>query len=268
MGAARALVVAAVVLILAACGGGGEVEEELPRVVGGGPVFVTSTPGPSPTLRPTFTPHPTAEPTATRAPTATAAPTATRGPLRPTVAVGETVAADDEAMAVAAPEPEPTEVPAGSGDVVVVSGVELEIPDASVALGDGQGYLEINRAVLFPYQYETAPRFLSVGDVDWPQTTDYISRGSRYVYWAIEFDDSNAVEGWEATFFMRWEDVELVAATGRAMIEAPIVASGTRSTIYQGVGRQTPGFWKLGSYRVVLLDEGYGDILAHEFSVR
>ena len=254
-------------------------------------VFVTSTPGPRPTLWPTFTPHPTpvAEVLVTATPAAAESapvlsPTATVGPSgtgagrlwggevgRVRVASVPTaspvgVAADGEP-----PTPEPGvglgEEP--DAEVVVVDGEVREVPRGQrVPLGGGMGFITVRLYALFPYQYESAPRFLTHGDVGWPAGVDFISRGSRYVYWAIEFDDSEAADGWSKTFFFRWVDDVVFAETGKVMLEAPTQAREGANTVYLGVGRPAPGFWQPGQYTVSLLDGSFEEILAHSFDVR
>ena len=232
-------------------------------------VFVTSTPGPKPTLRPTFTPVPT--PTATAVPTATPFPTATPLPTATLVPTARPEALD-EPVVENTPEPtataEPTEEPVSGGDTVVVSGRELEVPGVRIELPDGMGYVTVELQALFPYQYEEPPRFLTHGDVDWPAGESFISKGSRYVYWAIMFDDSEAEPGWTLPLFIRWVDRALYASNGTIMLEAPSEASEGRTVIYQGVGRATPGFWQAGGYQVFLLDRQFGELMSHAFEVR
>ena len=253
-------------------------------------VFVTSTPGPRPTLWPTFTPHPT--PVAERTVTATPEPVPFSTLPAPTGTVGlaggpSTVEPERGRIRVAAV---PTALPGDAGedgdgpatpepgvglgeepdvDVVVVDGEVREVPRGErVALGDGMGFITVRLHALFPYQYESAPRFLTHGDVGWPAGVDFISRGSRYVYWAIEFDDSEAVDGWSKAFFFRWVDDVVFAETGKVMLEAPTEAREGSTTIYLGVGRPAPGFWQPGRYTVSLLDRGFQEILAHSYDVR
>lgn len=255
-------------------------------------VFVTSTPGPRPTLWPTFTPHPTpvTEVFVTVTPAAAGSapvlsPTATvglsgagastpraekRGRVRvasvPTAMPDGRVVADD---GVATPEPGVGLGEEPDADVVVVDGEVREVPRGQrVPLGGGMGFITVRLQALFPYQYESAPRFLTHGDVGWPAGVDFISRGSRYVYWAIEFDDSEAADGWSKSFFFRWVDDVVFAETGRVMLEAPTEAREGANTIYLGVGRPAPGFWRPGRYTVSLLDSGFEEILSHSFDVR
>ena len=253
-------------------------------------VFVTSTPGPRPTLWPTFTPHPTPvfervvtatpEPVAfatLSAPTATvsvAGGTSTVEPVRGRVRVAAVPTAlpggaGESVDGVTAPEPGVGLGQEPDVDVVVVDGEVREVPRGErVALGDGMGFITVRLHALFPYQYESAPRFLTHGDVGWPAGVDFISRGSRYVYWAIEFDDSEAGEGWSKGFFIRWVDDVVFAETGKVMLEAPAEAREGANTIYLGVGRPAPGFWQPGRYTVSLLDGGFEEILSHSFDVR
>ena len=279
----------AVGLLLLACGSD---PVTLPTEAARGPqrvVFVTSTPGPRPTLWPTFTPHPTPEVetllTATPEPGAVAAfgvaPTATlpapgavsaaRTARPPAIRVASvpTAVPDGPGEGVGTPEPgaglgEPEPV-----DHIVVDGEVREVPQGQrVPLGDGAGYLTVRLHALFPYQYESPPRFLTHGDVGWPAGVDFISRGSRYVYWAIQFDDSDAVGDWSKGLFIRWVDDVIYQETGKVMIEAPTQVDPLSTTIYLGVGRPQPGFWQPGRYTVSLLDGAFLEILSHSFEVR
>ena len=252
-------------------------------------VFVTSTPGPRPTLWPTFTPHPTpqlemlvtATPQPGAAATFAAAPTATlpapgAETAEPTVRAaairvasvptavpegpGEDVATPEPGVGLGEPEPV---------DHIVVDGEVREVPQGQrVSLGGGAGFLTVRLHALFPYQYESPPRFLTHGDVGWPAGVDFISRGSRYVYWAIQFDDSDAVGDWSKGLFIRWVDDVIYRETGKVMIEAPTQVQPSATTIYLGVGRPQPGFWQPGRYTVSLLDGAFLEILSHSFEVR
>ena len=154
-------------------------------------------------------------------------------------------------------------------DTVVVDDREVPVPQGErVDLGDGMGYLVVRLKALFPYQYEEPPRFLTHGDVGWPGSVELVSRGSRYVYWAIEFDDSNASEGWTKNMFWRWVDDEVFAETGKVMLEAPTQAREGSYTIYLGVGRAAPGFWRAGSYTVLLMDSEFNELVSSSFEVR
>ena len=280
-------------LLLAVAGSGcGSDPVELPAEEArrqGRVVFVTSTPGPRPTLWPTFTPHPTPATeilvTATPAaagPLPVLSPTATVGPSglgtaraveRGSVRVASVPTAipdggDGEGEA-ATPEPGVGLGEEPEADVVVVDGEVREVPRGQrVSLGEGMGFITVRLHSLFPYQYESPPRFLTHGDVGWPAGVDFISRGSRYVYWAIEFEDSDAADGWSKSFFFRWVDDVVFAETGKVMLEAPTEAREGASTIYLGVGRPAPGFWQAGRYTVSLLDGGFEEILSHSFDVR
>ena len=92
----------------------------------------------------------------------------------------------------------------------------------------------------------TRPVFLTHGDVAWPSGVDFISRGSRYVYWALEFDDSEAVDGWVKDLRFRWVDDQLFAETGKVMLETPTQARDGNHTIYLGVGQGGPGLLAAG----------------------
>ena len=269
----RLLIAAAVILVLAVgCGDGGEEGGggggPGTRVSGGGVTFVTSTPGPRPTLRPTFTVAPTSTPT--RVPTATVPPTV--GPTRvarPTVTPRPTVAGEDGGQA----EPEATEVAVvtegvAPADTVTVGGVELEVPGTRIELGGDNGYLEVALEAVFPYQYEEPPRFLLKGDVAWPVGEHFISRGTRFVYWAIEVDAGNARGSWSMPVFFRWVDDALFASDQTIMLEAPGLLQDGSTTIYQGVGRATPGFWREGQYTVYLLDRNFEELMRQSFRVR
>lgn len=265
------LALSAVIAVLAAgCGSADPAPvERTEEPAGRSVVFVTSTPGPRPTLRPTFTPVPT--PTATAVPTATPFPTATPLPTA-TLVPTATLEAPAEPAVESTAEPtataEPMEEPAGGGDTVIVGGRELEVPGVRIELPEGMGYVSVELQALFPYQYEDPPRFLTHGDVSWPAGESFISKGSRYVYWAIMFDDSEAEPGWTLPLFIRWVDRALYASNGTIMLEAPSEASEGRTVIYQGVGRATPGFWRAGDYEVFLLDRQFGELMSHTFEVR
>lgn len=271
---ARAVAAAALMFCLAAwagCGGEPVRVAGTPVAVSGGEVrFVTSTPGPRPTLRPTFTVAPTSTPTrvptAVPVPTATAVPTATPLPVaEPEPMEGTEATAELEATA----EPEPTVAPpAPPGSTVVVGGRELVVPGTRIELGGERGYLEVELTALFPYQYEEPPRFLTHGDVAWPGGEHFISRGTRFVYWAIKVDTANAVGEWSMPVYFRWVDDELYGRDGTIMLEAPSVIQAGSPTIYQGVGRPTPGFWQQGEYTVYLLDGNFAEIMSHSFRVR
>ena len=153
-------------------------------------------------------------------------------------------------------------------DTVVIDSVVVEVPGTRVELGDGMGSLTVGMEALFPYQYEDPPRFLTHGDLAWPVGEHFISRGSRFVYWAIRFDDEEASPGWSMPLFFRWVDDGLYEEDGTIMLEAPSQVSEGMSTVYQGVGRVTPGFWRPGEYTVFLLDGEFNELMRHSFRVR
>ena len=154
-------------------------------------------------------------------------------------------------------------------DTIILDGTEVPVPQGQrVDLAEGMGFLTVRLQALFPYQYEDPPRFLTHGDVAWPSGVDFISRGSRYVYWALEFDDSEAVDGWVKDLRFRWVDDQLFAETGKVMLETPTQARDGNHTIYLGVGRAAPGFWRAGNYTVYLLDGEFQEVLSSSFEVR
>ena len=225
-------------------------------------------------MRPTFTPVPanTGVPTAVPTAVVTVTPVATSTVVAAVTLGGQpavTVAAREMAGTVAAPTA--TVVPEGVPVIVasiVVDGREITVPGEQLVLPGGKGVLRVERLAVFPFQFDEPPRFLTHGDVAWPAGDEFISRGTRYVYWAVKVNDSEAQEGWEMPVYFRWVDRALFAATGQVMVETPAVMSGSRTTVYQGVGRGAPGFWRPGGFSVYLLDGSFRELLRQDFDVR
>ena len=207
----------------------------------------TVAPYSSPTPWPTFTPLPTATvakptptlppasvsstPTAEPAGTTTPSPTAT--PL-PTVAAVDVNAVVPDLLATPTPQP-----------------LQLAVPDTDV---------KINRQTLFMSQAAEAPKF-------WPRSqTVLYTRTARFVGWMIDLDYSAVEPDFKMEGMLRW--LNLSSGSEHVIFQRPYVMDpSTGSVLFFMTGREEPGFWHPGSYRVELWDNRDRVVVRYDFNV-
>ena len=268
----RRLLAAALLLlamaVVVACGGGRPEPTLGPEIVQVTVVVPAPlyTPGPTATAYPTFTPLPT--PTPTLPPTNTPWPTPTRTPL-PTPLPTPTPAETEE------PEPELTPSPTGPAGTPGPTQEYLPIPtpfgrmDVDPDNPDDDLYLV--QQSLFPYQYSEPPEFLVRGDMSGlPQSEDFISRTTRYIYWVLYYEERGGglPEDWSMKGYWRLTDLGTDILPAFAMIEQPITITKEGPSFMVGIGKPTPGFWQQGRYRFDFMDDKFNEVAFWEFEVR
>ena len=234
----KVVLLALVLLLLSACGGA-------PRDVA--PASAEAVPPVGPTLEssygflpplpigstpwPTFTLAPTLIPTPSPAPTRPPAPTATPWPRF-------------------SPGEAPTSAPAlGAGGL-----------DRRVVFLEKQS--------LLPFRGGELPDYLQKRDWDrMPVPAPVFSSDARYMLWVVAFDFTEASPGYELQGLVRWQSMRPGSAPV-VMFEVPVTLSRLSPFFYHGLGRDDPGLWLPGLYRVDFLDAS-GALLTHaEFEVR
>ena len=200
------------------------------------PTF-TPLPTPSSVLPTPTLPQASARAAATEA--ATPAPIPTPTPL-PTVALAEVNVVAPDLLATPTPTP-----------------LQLVIPDTDVV---------ISRQTLFMSQVGQPPDF-------WPRSqTEFYTRTARYIGWFIELDYSNADPGFRMAGLLRWLNV----TTGRehvifqrpyVMDAAQVLEGNQGETLFFMMGKDVPGFWTPGIYRVELWDNRDRVVARYRFSV-
>ena len=230
-------------LLVLACGGPERDGPAVAEPVSGVGSGVESSPEllhiliPTATPWPTFTPVPTVIPTPSPAPTRPPAPTATPWPrfsLEPensTDGVGK-----------------PSWVPDGS---------ELE-----------RNYVFLEKQALLPFWGGELPDYLVERDWDrMPSPSPVVSSDTRYMLWVVAFDFTQASPDYEVPGLIRWRSVP-VGIDPVIMFEVPVTVSAGIPFFYHGLGRDDPGLWLPGFYRVEFLD-GLREVVAYaEFEVR
>lgn len=267
--------------VLAGCGGAADAPAVAPvaGLVTVVPVRTADyTPGPTATAWPTFTPGPTAAPVTPAADlarvipgTPTPNPRHRGGPLllgTPAAALltpEATVGLPVEPTAV----PEPTVVaavaPTVAPGVTLPPAAPTPTPFGLIREGGG-GEARFIEQSLFP---------LMVADLDpvvlddLPAPTDFISREARLVVWAVRYDMTYAPEDFALDGFVQWWDMGPAELTEPfVMLEEPMTITKEASLAWHGLGRQTPGFWQPGPYRVAFLDEEHEEVVSWSFVVR
>ena len=194
---------------------------------------------PTATPWPTFTPAPTATPVPTPVPTQRPAPTATPWPRY-------------------SAEPEAT-VPAGSVPPVPA-------PTPYGKLQGGLVFLE--KQALSAFWGGDLPDYLRGKEWDrMPEPARVVSTDTRYMLWVVVFDFTQAEPGYEMRGFVRWRSVPPGVAPV-VMFETPITVSARSPFFYHGLGRDAPGVWRPGFYRVEFLDDRYQVVVDADFEVR
>ena len=239
-----------VTFLALACGGPGSdgpaVVETVSGVGSGVESGVESSPElprfsrPTATSWPTFTPVPTATLTPSPAPTMRPAPTATPWP-RSSPARKNPVAGEGEF-------PGPSPVPDGS---------ELERNNVFLA-----------KQALLPFRGGELPDYLAEQDWDrMPSPSPLVSSDARYMLWVVAFDFTQASADYEVPGLIRWRSVP-PGVEPVIMYEVPMTISAETPFFYHGLGRDDPGLWLPGFYRVEFLD-GLREVVAYaEFEVR
>ena len=104
---------------------------------------------------------------------------------------------------------------------------------------------------------------------DLPEPTDFISREARLVVWAARYDMTYVPEDFVLDGFVQWWDMGPAEVHEPfVMLEEPVSITKAASLLWQGVGRQTPGFWQPGPYRVAFLDDDHEEVVSWSFEVR
>ena len=120
----------------------------------------------------------------------------------------------------------------------------------------------------FPLQSTEVPQYLN--DNEWeklPAPVEFVSRFSRFVMWVVVFDGSRADPDFVMNGFVRWTEI-LPSGEPLIMLESPVELSVLAPFFYNGLGRQTPGFWRVGNYRIELLDDRYEPVVGWNFEVK
>ena len=215
----------------------------------------TATPWPTFTPVPTVTPAPTANPVPTVGPTATLAPTVT-----PTLV----------------PTAEPTEVLATTEVIVVAEAGVAETAEPTAGLTPGPtpyGKIWSDdfffwQQSLFPLQTGDTPSYLANREWDkLPRPVGFVSRLTKFVVWVVIFDGSRASDDFVMKGFVRWSETP-DDRDSLIMLESPVTLSKEDPFFYTGLGTHTPGFWKIGKYRIELLDDRYKPVVGWTFEVR
>ena len=236
--------------------------------------FVQETPEPAPSW--VYVPEATATtwPTFTPVPTVTPAPTAT--PF-PTVGPTATLAATVIPTLVPTAEPmEVLEVRATAEVIVVAEPVVAEIPEPTAALTPGPtpyGKIWSDdfffwQQSLFPLQTGDTPSYLVNREWDkLPRPVGFVSRLTKFVVWVVIFDGSRASDDFVMKGFVRWSETP-DDRDSLIMLESAVTLSKEDPFFYTGLGTHTPGFWKIGKYRIELLDDRYEPVVGWTFEVR
>ena len=229
--------------LVLACGGpesdGPAVAETVSRVGSG----VESSPEllhipiPTATAWPTFTPVAMATATPSPAPTRPPAPTATPWPR---FSLGPENSADGA--------DKPSSVPDGS---------ELE-----------RNNVFLEKQALLPFRGGELPDYLVKRDWDrMPSPSPVVSSDTRYMLWVVAFDFTQASPGYEVPGLIRWRSVP-PGVDPVIMFEVPFIISAETPFFYHGLGRDDPGLWLPGFYRVEFLG-ALREVAAYaEFEVR
>ena len=193
-------------------------------------------------------------PTATPWPTFTPAPSPTAVPTRaPT------------------PRPAPTSTPwprYSPGRVAPVpSSVGTSIPPTPYGkLHGGEVFLE--KEVLVAFWGGDLPDYLQ--GRDWsriPESVEVFPSDTHYVLWVVGFDFAQAEPGYEMEGFIRWRSVP-PGVEPVVMFEDRVTVSASSPFFYRGLGRDDPGIWNPGFYRVEFLDDRYQVVVHADFEVR
>lgn len=236
-------------------------------------------PPPTATSWPTFTPAPTAAP-ATPRPSRSIPGTPTpeaRYPGGPLL-LGTPVAATPAPVAVAAPEatatatataaaPVPASSPAPPPIEVVPSATPEPSPTPYGRIPDGEsGEARFVEQSLFPLMLaEVATSLLD----DFPPSTRFISRDVRFVVWAVRYDMTYVAEDFFLDGFVQWWDMGPPEENPPfVMLEEEVSITKSAFQFHHGLGRQTPGFWQPGPYRVAFLDADHKEVVSWDFEVR
>ena len=218
---------------------------------GGGPLAGSFSPAGSPsgdvyalpptaTAWPTFTPAPTPPPAPPLAPTQTPVPTATAWPRMPSVLVSRPSSSGG-------PTPEISPTPYGK-------------------LHGGDVFLE--RQVLSVFRGGDLPAYLLSRDWDsLPPPARVVSSDTRYMLWVVVFDFTQAEPDYRMPGFVRWWSFR-PGVEPAMMLEAPMTVSAGSPFFYHGLGRDEPGLWTPGRYRVEFLDDRYQLVVDADFEVR
>ena len=232
-------------------------------------------PPPTATSWPTFTPAPTEAP-ATPPPSRSIPGTPTPetrypgGPLllgtpeAAVVAPAATVALEASATAVApVPAPSPAPVPIEA----VPSATPEPSPTPYGRIPDGEsGEARFVEQSLFPLMLaEVATSLLD----DFPPPTRFISRDVRFVVWAVRYDMTYVAEDFSLDGFVQWWDMGPPEENPPfVMLEEEVSITKSAFQFHHGLGRQTPGFWQPGPYRVAFLDADHKEVVSWDFEVR
>lgn len=223
---------------------------------------------PTATPWPTFTPLPTATPTPTPYPTIFV-PTATPFPTAVPVETLVPEVVEVDVLEVGVPGDGGDEGPAaGVGGKAAVLGVPEPTPSPTPF---GKLWMDdyvFRGQTLVPLVNDDVPGYIN--DWDWakfPKAAEVINRNTRFVLWVVGFDSSGAKPGFEMEGYVRWTDI----TPGReelVMHESRVQLSHGVTNFYRGLGRQTPGLWKTGRYKVEFLDNRGVVVVGREFRVR
>ncbi len=200
-----------------------------------GPVHVSP---PTATPWPTFTPAPTPTPRLTPTPTPRPAPTAT---------------------------PWPRYSPGRVDLVPSASGTPIP-PTPYGKLHGGQVFLE--KEVLVVFWGGDLPDYLQ--GRDWsrmPESMEVVPSDIPYMLWVVAFDFTQAEPDYEMEGFIRWRSVP-PGVEPVIMFEDRVTVSARSPFFYRGLGRDGPGIWNPGFYRVEFLDDRYQVVVHADFEVR
>ena len=130
------------------------------------------------------------------------------------------------------------------------------------------GKVDLWYQTLFPLQTSNVPESYLTGLAeDLPRGVQYVSRNSRFVLWIVMFDVSQAPPGWKMNGYVRWYNVNS-GYDPLLMLESEVYLDHETFMFYKGMGKDSPGFWRPGEYRTVLLNEDLEEVLSWEFDVR
>ena len=217
---------------------------------------------PTATAWPTFTPVATAEPPATAV--GAEVPVVTTVPVRMETPSPTVVPTVGPLVATAVADTQPVLVTLEPGTMVT------EVPEpAATPYGKVSGSPVVMRQqTVFPLQSTELPDYLESGDLSrWPLGSEVISRGVNFVVWAVAFDMSEVSEDFVLDGYVRW--VQMTSEVDSVvMLESPVAITKAEPLFYEGLGRNYPGFWSPGVYRLEFLDGDYVPVVGWTFEVR
>ena len=121
---------------------------------------------------------------------------------------------------------------------------------------------------MLPFRGGELPDYLA--ERDWnrmPSPSRVVSSDTRYMLWVVAFDFTQASPDYEVPGLIRWRSVP-PGVDPVIMFEVPFTISAETPFFYHGLGRDDPGLWLPGFYRVEFLG-ALREVAAYaEFEVR